>query len=176
VRGTRIERLVNDYFASLWRLARRWGLSPTDADDVAQRALVIAHQKLDDIAEGSEKAFLFRTALFLASKVHRARKRKPEVDLDAEEEPIDQGADPEQLLDQYRMRRRLDEVLAAMPADLRAVFVLFELENLSQPDIAAALAIPIGTVASRLRRARETFESVVQRQRFRAAHQTGAQR
>jgi len=163
--GTRIDRLVQEHFASLWRLARRWGLSAADAEDVAQRTLVITHQKLAEIEEGCERGFLFRTALFLASKLHRTRRRKPETALsdEAEDELRDPRLDPEQQLELQRERRRLDAILSSMPEDLRAVFVLFELERLTQPEIAEALTIPVGTVASRLRRAREAFVTLLRR-------------
>ena len=62
-----------------------------------------------------------------------------------------------------RLSELLDVVLEQMPIDLRTVFVLFELEGLSAPEIAAALSIPLGTVASRLRRARQTFAQAAAR-------------
>jgi RNA polymerase sigma-70 factor, ECF subfamily len=68
---------------------------------------------------------------------------------------------PEQLLDQKRARELLDDVLETMTPDLRMVFVLYELEELSMIEIASALEIPQGTVASRLRRARADFRERV---------------
>jgi RNA polymerase sigma-70 factor (ECF subfamily) len=67
----------------------------------------------------------------------------------------------EQLLDQKRARQILDQVLETMAPDLRMVFVLYELEELSMIEIANALTIPQGTVASRLRRARADFRDRV---------------
>ena len=168
----RIERLVRDNFASLWRLARRWGLSCADADDVAQRALVIAHQRLGDIAEGRERAFLFRTAIFLATKVRRTRRRKPEDSVADWDEQVGSEPNPEELLEQRRARAQLDDILSDMPEDLRSVFVLFEIENLGQLEIAEALEIPQGTVASRLRRARLTFTTLMNH-RLRAMPKAG---
>lgn len=161
--SARIERLVREHFASLWRVARRWGLSEADADDVAQRSLVIAHQRLDEIAEGSERAFLFRTAIFLSTKIHRTRRRKPEESIADWDEQADSGPTPEQLLEQRRARAQLDAILSEMPDELRCVFVLFELENLGQHEIADMLGMPQGTVASRLRRAREYFLNALNR-------------
>ena len=169
----RIERLVRENFASLWRLARRWGLSCADADDVAQRTLVIAHQRLGDITEGCERAFLFRTAIFLSTKVHRTRRRRPEDSVADWDEQVGSGPNPEELLEQRRARATLDEILSDMPEDLRSVFVLFEIENLGQLEIAEALEIPQGTVASRLRRARETFTTLMNH-RLRAMPKAGA--
>jgi RNA polymerase sigma-70 factor (ECF subfamily) len=161
--GSRIECLVKDNFASLWRLARRWGLGCADADDVAQRALVIASQRLSEIAEGRERTFLLRTAIFLASKVRRSHRRRPEECVSDWDETMDCGPNPEQLLEQRRARVRLDALLLQLPEDLRAVFVLFELEELSQSEIAETLGIPQGTVASRLRRARKSFMMAMNR-------------
>jgi RNA polymerase sigma-70 factor (ECF subfamily) len=67
----------------------------------------------------------------------------------------------EQLLDQKRARELLDQVLETMTPDLRMVFVLYELEELSMIEISSALEIPQGTVASRLRRARADFRDRV---------------
>jgi RNA polymerase sigma-70 factor (ECF subfamily) len=69
----------------------------------------------------------------------------------------------EELTDQLRARALMDRVLSEMPGELREVFVLFELEELSISEVADLLAIPIGTVGSRLRRAREEFQDKVRR-------------
>jgi len=80
----------------------------------------------------------------------------------AEDDGLPEGVDPrpsaEALLDQKRLRQLLDRVLDQLPDDLRVCFVLYELEGMSSPEIAELLSIPVGTVASRLRRAREAFE------------------
>jgi RNA polymerase sigma-70 factor (ECF subfamily) len=146
-----------------WRVARRLGLAPADAEDVAQRAILIASQRVESVTAGSERAFVFRTVANLVSKVFRARRRKPEEPEEAAGEPVDLEHDPETLLEQRRARETLDAILAALSDDLRAAFVLFEIEGLTQPEIAQALGIPTGTVASRLRRAREEFQRVAAR-------------
>jgi RNA polymerase sigma-70 factor (ECF subfamily) len=65
----------------------------------------------------------------------------------------------------------LQEVLDQMPLELRAVFVLYEIEELTMAEIAEAVGIPPGTAASRLRRARESFHAIVRR--LRAAQRRG---
>ena len=67
------------------------------------------------------------------------------------------------LLEQKRHRELLDRILDTLTQDLRTAFVLFELEDLSVPEIAEVLEIPTGTVASRLRRAREQFGAALTR-------------
>ena len=76
----------------------------------------------------------------------------------------------EQLLERRQARALLDQLLDEMPEDLRVVFVLFELEELSTPQIAELCALPIGTVASRLRRAREEFHAIAKRLRARGGN------
>ena len=85
----------------------------------------------------------------------------------AEDDSVPEGVDPrpsaEALLDQKRLRMILDRVLDTLTDDLRVSFVLYELEGMSSPEIAELLRIPVGTVASRLRRGREAFEVEVGR-------------
>ncbi len=76
----------------------------------------------------------------------------------------------EELSDQLRARALMDSVLSAMPSELREVFVLFELEELAVAEVAELLSIPIGTVGSRLRRAREDFHERVRRLRAAGLH------
>jgi RNA polymerase sigma-70 factor (ECF subfamily) len=75
----------------------------------------------------------------------------------SEEEAADQGPTGEELLDLLRARKRLDEILDGMSMEHRAVFVLFELDEMTMAEIATFLEVSPGTVASRLRRARAEF-------------------
>lgn len=150
-------RFVREYFAFVWRVLRRFGLGPTDADDATQSVMLVAVRRLEDIEQGSERAFLYRTAAFVAAREHRGRRRRREdmhADLDRELHP-DKDAEA-QLLERSALAA-LDRVLLGMPSDLRAVFVLAEIEGFSKQEMAEALGIPEGTVASRLRRARQDF-------------------
>jgi RNA polymerase sigma-70 factor (ECF subfamily) len=155
----RVEALVRDQFCFVWRLARRFGLAAADAEDATQQALWIAARRLHELEPGKERAFLFRVIGYVSAKVRRKRKRHEELsDGIGCEQAAD--ADPEVLLDQRQAREQLDAILADLTEDLRTAFVLFEIEELSKREIAAALGIPEGTVASRLRRAREEFTRV----------------
>jgi RNA polymerase sigma-70 factor (ECF subfamily) len=159
-RRTRLEGMVARDYRLIWRLLRRLGLSPAAADDAAQQVYLIAAERLDDIHEGKERAFVYGTALRVAQGVRRKRDRET-PGLDAHEsELVARAPDPEQLVSQRRQREALDRILAELPLELRAVFVLFELEGLSSPEIAALSDLPLGTVASRLRRAREQFREL----------------
>ena len=76
--------------------------------------------------------------------------------------PHETTLNPEELTERLEARALLDRVLDTMPEELRAVFVLFELEELSIDQTASLLILPRGTVATRLRRAREVFHEQAQ--------------
>lgn len=81
----------------------------------------------------------------------------------------DSGPDVIERTEQLQARAMLDEVLDTLPLDLRTVLVLHELEEMECSEIAELLDIPTGTVASRLRRAREKFEVAAESMRARLA-------
>lgn len=162
-----IQTLVTSHFEYVWRLFRRLGLSEADADDAAQRTFVVAARKLDKLQPGSERAYLFGIAVRVASRAHRALARRRESHSLSDIEFADPSPSPDEVVDRGMARQLLDRILAAMTFELRAVFVMYELEGLTVPQIALALEIPEGTAASRLRRGREQFEQHVQRFRAR---------
>jgi RNA polymerase sigma-70 factor (ECF subfamily) len=100
------------------------------------------------------------TATRVAADVRKKRARARET-LDPETIAAQPSAAPlpDELLDRGRARRWLDIVLNEMPDEQRSVFVLFELEEMTMATIAESLGLAPGTVASRLRRARATFEA-----------------
>jgi RNA polymerase sigma-70 factor (ECF subfamily) len=151
---------VREHFAFVWRVLRRLGLAPADADDAAQKVMLVLARRLEDVREGSERAFLSRTAVFIAAKEKRAH-RRARWGADVEEtDLVDPRAAPDACLEQARARRTLDRILERLPDEQRVVFVLFEIEGLSQSEVAEVVGAPQGTVASRLRRARETVLSM----------------
>jgi RNA polymerase sigma-70 factor, ECF subfamily len=161
--AARVRAMFVAHFDFIWRSLRRFGLNEDRADDAAQQVFVVASRKLDAIEPGSERSFLFGTAMRVASDVRRSAPVRREI---AHADPgidIEGGARPDDLVEQRRARELLDHVLDAMDLELRTVFVLFELEEMTTPEIASLLSIPHGTVASRLRRAREEFQSRVEK-------------
>jgi RNA polymerase sigma-70 factor (ECF subfamily) len=163
----RLRRIFQEQFAFVWRYLRRMGLSEADADDAAQQVFVVLARKLDAIDPGKERAFLCGTCARVLSELRRTHRRRREVSSADSSEPIDTALGPEDVADRERARAVLDGVLDQMDIKLREVFVLFELEEMSTVEIAELLELPIGTAASRLRRARESFQSIVKRMRAR---------
>jgi RNA polymerase sigma-70 factor, ECF subfamily len=169
----RLRSVFDDHFAFVWRSLRRLGLLPQEADDGTQRVFVVAARKLDAIETGKERAFLFAAALRVASETRRARNRRAEVDEERMGERDSTSPSPEDLVDQKRKRELLDEVLDSLPEDLRTVLVLFELEGMSFTEMAELLSVPRGTIASRVRRAREQFEEQAERRMSRGLRRGG---
>jgi RNA polymerase sigma-70 factor (ECF subfamily) len=159
----RAKALVHDNLRFIWRLLRRLGLDASDADDGTQRVFFTAIQRIDDIRPGSERAFLYRTAVRTAFKIHAAAGRRNDTERTILEHVADPAPTPEDVADRRRARELLDHVLDTMSLELRSVFVLFEIECMTTAQIADMLGVPLGTVASRLRRARADFEERIQR-------------
>lgn len=142
----------------VWRLLRRLGLR--EVDDAAQHVFLIFARKIASVDAGKEHSFLFGTALRVAKDLRESQNRRDARSSELSD-TIDAGIDVEQLVDRKRARELLDRILDSMDFELRSVFVLYELERLTAREIADMLGIAQGTVASRLRRAREEFEARV---------------
>jgi RNA polymerase sigma-70 factor (ECF subfamily) len=171
----RVVGLVNEHFDFIWRSLRRLGVPAAVVDDATQKVFWIASQKLRMARVDRDRSFLFAVALRVAADERRALRRRPEVaDAARCEEAEDVAPSADELVERRQARELLDQFLDDMPLELRAVFVLFEIEEMSTSEIATLLDIPPGTVASRLRRARETFEERVAR--FRARRPGGGAR
>ena len=155
--------LVNDHVDFTWRALRRLGVHEADLADAAQQVFLVLARKLDLIREGSERGFLFQTAFRVASDSRRSRSRRREVPEDVLDSLPVEGPGPDEDLEARHRRAQLDRILDKMPLELRAVFVLSEIEELTMAQIAVLMDIPPGTVASRLRRAREQFSKHVTR-------------
>jgi RNA polymerase sigma-70 factor, ECF subfamily len=160
-REVRLRRLVDGYVPLVARVLRNAGTPEADIDDDVQRVFIALSNRLDDVRVGAEKAFLVQSALNMAAHSRRTLARRRETLTDSPPERGDATLGPEELAERGQVRRTLDQILCAMEADLRAVFVLFEIEEMTTAEIAANLEIPTGTVASRLRRARSDFRERV---------------
>ncbi|HEY3498756.1 MAG TPA: sigma-70 family RNA polymerase sigma factor [Polyangiaceae bacterium] len=170
----RTARLLRDWFDLVWRVLLRFGVPEEAAEDAAQEVFLVASGKLDRIEPAAERQFLYAVAVRIAANFRRARGTRRETPLEPFERSLESGARPDVLLERKRARELLERVLDSMPEELRTAFVLFELEELSGPEVAEVLGIPLGTAASRLRRAREQFQAAIAR--VRRACERGAPR
>ena len=155
----RLAQMLAAFFSAAWRVGRRFGLSGAQADEIAQEAFVVAARRLSSIEQGHERAFVLGVALRLASNARRRLAHRLERVADTADapEPADGRPLAEEVLAQRRRCEELDRILNSMSALLSEVLMLYEIEELTLAEIAEALDIPEGTVASRLRRARIEF-------------------
>jgi RNA polymerase sigma-70 factor, ECF subfamily len=162
--GSGVGDIIAREYAAVWRFLRRLGVSASEVDDTAQRVFARVLGQRERIQPGSERAYLMRAAFRAALEQQRAKKRwlsrATEVDSD---DTSSSWPAPDQSLAQRQELERLDRALTQLPPDMRAVFTLFELEQLTFTEISLALQLPRGTVASRVRRARERFTQALRR-------------
>lgn len=163
----RLRRMVVEHIDPIARSLRRLGVPQSDVDDAVQQVFLTASRRLAEIEPHAEKAFLYKTAVHVAAHARRTVSRRRESAEDEALSRTDPRPSAEDMVDRRRAAELLESVLDSMPDDLRVAFVLYEVEQLPVAEIATMLAIPLGTAASRLRRAREDFQERVARLRLR---------
>jgi RNA polymerase sigma-70 factor, ECF subfamily len=165
-RQERLEGWFRDHFDTLWRLAARLGVPHAHVDDVVQEAFIVADRRAAEITSGSERGYLMGIVARASANQRRRQKTRREYAADLAQQPGPSApADAEELLAQKQLRRLLELALDELPSEQRSVLVLHELEGFSAPEIAKLLELPLGTVASRLGRARGRFSKAAARLR-----------
>ena len=161
------ELLVSKYQRRLTRLLSRFIKDEHEVNDVAQEALIKAYRALPNFrGESAFYTWLYRIGINTAKNylVSQGRRAPTSTSLDSEEaenfEDGDQLRDintPERLMMTRQIGETVDEAMAALPEELRTAIMLRELEGLSYEEIANIMECPIGTVRSRIFRAREAI-------------------
>ena len=144
----------------LWRFACRMGVGASTAEDIAQEAFVLAASRVGSIVVGKERSFLVSVVVNMVRRERSRGARHEELSVEPAA-PLSER--PDERLDEERARALLDHALAALDEDLRAVFILHEIEEETMANIAQMLNLAPGTVASRLRRAREKWQIEIAR-------------
>jgi RNA polymerase sigma-70 factor (ECF subfamily) len=156
----------------VWRTARRLGAPEASVDDVTQEIFIIVHRRYPEF----DGRWPVRTWLFaIIRNVVRAHRRTLQrknphtlrADVSSSAAEIEDVRAGEQVAAKREASRLVHLLLEELDDDKRAVFVLAELEQMSAPEIAAAIGIPMNTVYSRLRLAREAFAAAAARHRAR---------
>lgn len=165
-RDARVRTMVESHFDPVWRALKRLGVPEGGVDDAAQQVFLVASRRLEEIDPRGERAYLLGVALRVAADARRALVRRREVPMDdVAEMAADPGPPLEELLDDKQALGLLSVHLARLPDEMREAFVLFELEELSAPEVAELLGVPVGTIASRVRRARDSIRQHLNRKR-----------
>jgi RNA polymerase sigma-70 factor (ECF subfamily) len=171
-------RLVETHMRSVYALAHRLMRNHDDADDVAQETFVRAHRALDRYDESFSfytwlRTIATRVALNELAKRRRRRTEGGETFEAAADGVASEAPGPEALFAERELGSRLEAALASLPDEYRTAIVLRVHEGLSYQEIARELDVPIGTVMSRLSRARTTLRRALQAQRGAPAEQEG---
>ena len=157
-----LAELYDSYADFVYRSLLGLGVAPARAEDAMQDVFIIANQHLASFQGTFYKAWLFRIAHSVARNVRRAAKRAQAEPLE-ETQLVDPTASPFEHAAQAEQVRLLNELLEQLKDRQREVFVLAELEQLPQVEIAEALGIHVNTVANRLSAARENLERLLRK-------------
>jgi RNA polymerase sigma-70 factor (ECF subfamily) len=164
------ELLVRKYQYKIIQLVARL-VGEADAPDVAQETFIKAYRALAGFrGQSAFYTWLYRIGINTAKNHLVSRNRRPanqDIDIaDAElyghTEHLSDVSTPESLLLSEEIKQKVAEVIHKLPPDLRQAITLRELEGLSYEEIAEVMDCPIGTVRSRIFRAREAIEAAVQ--------------
>jgi RNA polymerase sigma-70 factor (ECF subfamily) len=151
-RRRRFEAQALPHLDAAYNLARWLSRSPADADDIVQDAMLRAFRGFDGFRGGDVRPWLLTIVRNCWRSAGSATTRRGHTELD--DGLADAAPGPEDVAAQTGEQRRLDAMIARLPEDFREVLILRELEDLSYKEIADITGAPIGTVMSRLARAR----------------------
>lgn len=167
--GVEFEAVVLPHLDAAYNLARWLTRNPTDAEDVVQEAVLRAATYFAGFRGANARAWLLQIVRNTAYASRALVRGAVTVALPGDErdsivapELIDSGDDPETALLKREDRTRVIRLLTALPVELRETLVLREIEELSYKEIAQITQAPIGTVMSRLWRARRMLAAAVQ--------------
>jgi RNA polymerase sigma-70 factor, ECF subfamily len=168
-RGERaaFDLLVLRYQHKVLKLIMRYVHDASEAEDISQEAFVKAYRALGSFrGDSAFYTWLYRIAINTAKNALVANKRRPmEYDLDLQDPEqydmqarLKESATPEALLLTDEIRDTVNAAIEDLPDDLRTAIVLREIDGLSYEEIAATMECPVGTVRSRIFRAREAID------------------
>ena len=156
LRGSAFDQAVLPHLDSAYNFARWLVRDPSLAEDVSQEALLRALRHFASFRGGDARAWLLRIVRNAAYDALAARRAAPVAGAPGDDLP-DPGDDPETAMTRHQRAACLEQRLSALPVELRECLVLRELEELSYKEIAIVAGVPIGTVMSRLWRARQVL-------------------
>jgi len=155
-RRRRFEAQALPHLDAAYNLARWLSRSPADAEDIVQEAMLRAYRGFDGFRGGDIKPWLLAIVRNCWRNIGAETKKRAHAPLPEEDDGrlVAEGADPEQAAIEASRSRKLNEAVALLPHEFREALILREIEDLSYREIAEVTKAPIGTVMSRLARAR----------------------
>ena len=166
---TAFNSLVLRFQDPLYSLALRMLGSPQAAEDATQEAFIRAWRRIDSFKGGRFQSWLFTIVANLSRDELRRRARRPQTSLDAARDdpdrasldPVDAAPSPEARAVTGDLRGVLERALAQLPDDWREIVVLSDVHDLAYDEIARITKLPLGTVKSRLSRARGRLRDIL---------------
>jgi RNA polymerase sigma-70 factor (ECF subfamily) len=158
--------LFRQHAAFVANFLHRLGAGPTELDDLVQEVFLVAHRRGGFIEDGRARptTWLAEISIRVASVARRSRRRSREQpDQDTVLDAHSRDIDPARSLENQQALDRVQAALDTLDPERRAIFILFELEGESCAAIAAGFDIPVGTVYSRLHKARKQFKDAYTR-------------
>jgi RNA polymerase sigma-70 factor, ECF subfamily len=150
--------IFRDHAAFLWRTLVNLGVPRHDAQDLCQEVMITVHRRLPDFDGRSLRGWLYGICARVASDYRRSARVRHEIPHASVPDLSLPAEQPEQV-DRARELERARQSLERLSEDKRAAFVLFELEGLTLAEVAEALGVPLQTVYSRIKAARETLRA-----------------
>jgi len=151
----------------VWRTLHRMGVRQPHVEDVYQEVFLVVHRRLGSFNGNSAiTTWLYEICFRVAGGYRRkAHFRREELmpDWSAMESLSSQAPSPERQLATARQAKQLERILDTLPLEYRVVFVMFEIEGMTSEQIAESVGAPLGTVYSRLYRARKRFARALNR-------------
>lgn len=162
----------------VWITLQRLGIRDADIEDQLQEVFMVVHRRLHTFDGAARMStWLFGICLRVAAAYRRrAYHRRERAACDLPERASADEASPEEAASAKEARARLAAILDTMDLEKRALFVMFELDEVPCEDIAELLAVPLGTVYSRLHAARAAFQAAVTRFDARESSRVAARR
>jgi RNA polymerase sigma-70 factor (ECF subfamily) len=165
-------RLVLFYQDQAFNISYRMLGDDDSAEDAAQNAFISAYRNLSSYRGGSFRAWVLRIVTNTCYDELRRRKRRPVTPLEPEtneEEELesphwlaDDGPSPEESAERAEMARAIQHCLEGLPEEFRAVAVLVDVQGLDYEEVSVAIGKPLGTIKSRLARARSKLRNCLQ--------------
>jgi RNA polymerase sigma-70 factor (ECF subfamily) len=164
-RARLFDSIYREGFSYVVQSLRRLGVGEKDLADLAHDTFVLVYARLGDFDPARPlKPWLFAFAFRLASDYRKRARAWREVPSDAVDAPSDAPA-ADVTVEEAQSRELVLRALGSVEIERRAVFVMHEIDEVPVPEIARALSIPVNTAYSRLRLARDEFQSAVKRLR-----------
>ena len=152
------DALYDEHFALVWRMLRALGLQSAALDDAVQDVFMIVYKQLQGFeARSSAKTWICGIACNVASNYRRRERRKGGL-LPLDPSMPENTLGPLDRLENARAWATVSRFLEGLDEAKRSVYVLSRIEGLSAPEIAAALAIPVNTVYSRIHAAEDSLK------------------